>query len=91
MGRMCGLFIPGRVVEYQYQIKILASLANHGDKKLIEKSAPTGWVDVSKEEFIHAEQQAGVISQHPGEPATHFFSGNNIEGRTILKGQKTDG
>jgi hypothetical protein len=78
-------------VEYQYQIKILRSLVNHADKRLGATSTPTEWVDVTKEEFMNAERLAGFYSQHPGEPATHFFSGNNIEGRTVPKGQRTDG
>lgn len=84
---MRGLFIPGGLVEYKYQIKILKSLVNHADKRLGETSTPTEWVDVSVEEFMEAERYAGFHSQHPGMPATHFFSGNNIEGRTVPKGQ----
>lgn len=78
-------------MEYQYQIKILRSLVNHADKRLGETSTPTEWVDVTVEEFMNAERMAGFISQHPGQPATHYFSGNNIEGRTVPKRSRTDG
>jgi hypothetical protein len=66
----------------RYQIRLVGSLLEHLDGGGQGKPSPTGWVDCSLEEYLHAEQVAGLISQHPGQPASQSFTGNGIEGRS---------
>lgn len=39
------------------------------------------WTEVTKQQFIDAERNAGFRSNTPGEPATGYFSGRGVRGK----------